>query len=186
MSGQLQDSVIQTFSSPDDIDFKILNGVYTEPPCMAGVPERKITEQDTYWNPAWTKFKRIKQDNKHREFQGFGNTQCLEESDFPIHPNQILSKKYVIGKGLVNHNYLNPLRQQLSTLERSGLTAEQSVQWLPQRFAQAIRELEKQGQQFFLRWRIVNFHRDDKSYITILAKNPNISLPSFRRKDSGK
>ena len=156
-------SLSELSSAPDDIEFEIVDGIYTEPPCMKGVPERRITEQDPYWEPEWTPLP--------------------DDWDFPVHPNQILSKEYVTGKGLVNPKYITPLKSHLATLKRAGLTEAESIQWLRRRFAQMIRE---QQEQFFLRLRIVNLHKDDEEYMELLAKYPNLNPISPNGKISGK
>lgn len=143
---------------------KIIDGVYTAPWWMKGVPVRKISETDPYWDEQWTKCRDIGMPDGISYF---------DREDCPVHLNQIVSKECIADggktKGLVNINYVSSLKAVIFTLTSWGLTEVEAFAWFRLRLGLQLEEHKKvhPDKPLGLRWKICQFSKTDRMYLTI-------------------
>ena len=148
-----------------DDRWTIVNGEYTAPWWMKGVPVQKITEEDPYWDKQWI---------KSRDVVGMLNSTCYFDSkECPVHLNQIVSKECIADggktKGLLNMNYIGSLKAIISTLMNWGLTDIEAFQWFRLRLGLQLeghRRLHP-DKSLGLRWKIRQFSKTDGKYLMI-------------------
>jgi hypothetical protein len=147
-----------------DARWKIVNGKYTAPWWMKGVPVEKISEADPYWDKQWTKCQDLGMMNS---ISYFDSKEC------PVHLNQIVSKECISdgGKtnGLLNMNYIGSLKAIISTLISWGFTDIEAFQWFRLRLGLQLEEHKKlhPDKSLGLRWKICQFSKTDRKYLTI-------------------
>jgi hypothetical protein len=143
------------------IEFTVANGLFTSPKCMEGVPVGKLVEGDNYWEDSWKKL--------GDWYPGVGRDSGREESIAffimcPIHPNQLLAKKYYDSIGLCTRKYPIILRRILQVLKCAKVG--DPVHWLRHRLAQLIASHEKDGQSgnFGMKGVLHDFQKSDPIY----------------------
>jgi hypothetical protein len=143
---------------------------------MRGVPVRKITEQDPYWDSNWFTKDHLRstgglqQDNSCTDMVFFDSAECS------FHPNQILSKEYIRGTGLVNRNYLPKLKSQIVNLKKTGRTDAEALHWLRVRFLQIIEDTGDWTKQ-----KIITLAKEDAPYLAILEEVGKLGQPALKR-----
>ncbi|KAK1751497.1 hypothetical protein QBC47DRAFT_307999 [Echria macrotheca] len=173
------------------------NGViFTDPPCMRGVPLAKISPEHEYWDKSWEPIEPIVEANlqkwkdKYESHVAAGASQSskflanrqinrgnsilkfLEEGEF--HPYQLFGKEYVT-RFLTGYDTLFRMVQTLEELGKFYIDVAPS-QWLRQRLVEIC---EEQGTAFVLS-RTVHGLYHDKKLIALRAKSGfgNIGRPS--------
>ncbi|KAK0647170.1 hypothetical protein B0T16DRAFT_173151 [Cercophora newfieldiana] len=153
--------------------------VFTDPPCMRGVPLEKISPGHPYWEPDWpnveeivapqlAKWKakyEIHMANKASQSSKFlanrqinrGNAVLKFLADGKLHPYQIFGKQYV-NKSLANYDTLYRLVQILEELEKFKIDITPS-QWLRQRLCELCAEM---GDDFSLPKTVHDLYHDPK------------------------
>ncbi|ROT38084.1 hypothetical protein SODALDRAFT_351234 [Sodiomyces alkalinus F11] len=156
--------------------------VYTHPACMEGVPVEKIGPGHPYWDPEWdpdlmstirvqtlewkakleaslhntssVRFAKQRQVNRGEAMLEFLNKG-------PIHPFQLVAKKYMDARRLASFDTLFRLAETLRTLSNNGLDITPE-EWVRHRLHEIITETQRDGQTFDLAKAIANFYHDPK------------------------
>ncbi|KAK3681103.1 hypothetical protein B0T22DRAFT_388587 [Podospora appendiculata] len=178
--------------------------VFTDPPCMRGVPLVKISPSHPYWEEDWVAIEEVVEphlkrwSDKYEHYKVVGGTQSskflanrqvnrgkailrfLQEGE--LHPYQILGKPYV-NKQLTNYDTLFRMVQVLEELQKFAIDITPS-QWLRQRLCEVCVEM---GDNFNLAKTIHDLYHDPK-VVSIRAKSGfgNIGRPSGYRMEREK
>ncbi|KAK4443255.1 hypothetical protein QBC34DRAFT_417327 [Podospora aff. communis PSN243] len=172
--------------------------VFTEPPCMAGVPLAKIGPDHPYWEPEWQNLEEVVEpmlkkwkekyeyhmaNNSSQSSKFLANRQInrgkailkfLAEGE--LHPYQIFGKEHV-NRQLANYDTLYRMVQILEELAKFNIDVTPS-QWLRQRLYEIYMEL---GDEFNLSKTVQDLYHDPK-VMSLRTKSGfgNIGRPSGR------
>ncbi|KAK5655324.1 hypothetical protein OQA88_5891 [Cercophora sp. LCS_1] len=178
--------------------------VYTDPPCMRGVPLAKISPDHPYWEKEWQSIEDFvlpnlrKWEDKYEHHKANGSSQSskflanrqvnrgkailkfLEQGEF--HPYQLIGKKY-LTKTFLNYDTLFRMVQILDELGKFKIDITPS-QWLRQRLHEVC---EEQGDEFNLAKTVHDLYHDPK-VISLRARSGfgNIGRPSGYRLEKEK
>jgi hypothetical protein len=137
----------------DSIDFVVVDGKFTMPECMAGVPVAMITEGDTYWLTSWRSLE---------DWPTAGFNRSLKTVKFfdeqQVHPNQLLGRKYIDERGLCVGDFPHTIRRILEVLRYAQVA--DPLLWLRRRLEYLVLEHEQNGRQLRLKKILTEFKTD--------------------------
>lgn len=160
------------------LDLMSDGNVFVNPPCMVGVPTEKIVEGGPYWVASWISFEetevQMKQelDDYEKEVaKGGGAKRPMQPINAlaglknyfdrqGFHPNQLLSKQYITGSGLVHVGLLYKLKTIIEVLKEASSISVIKVQplsWLRGRLAFIV---DRERSRDTLKAILENFEKD--------------------------
>jgi hypothetical protein len=162
-------------ASKNHIEFVTVDGYYTSPECMKGVPVTKLVEGDGYWKTPWKSLQDWSAGDKRRTSK---TTTFFDR--YYIHPNQLVAKKYYGDIGLFTALVPEVLR---IIFERLGdFNVADPAQWLRSQLAHLIFLHETNGgsaRPFSLRKNILEFRDKNPDFQILCLKHDQMT--TFKR-----